>query len=91
MLRALCAHTELARVRTAVARLADYDWSEPDHAVVFGAIRNVAELRATMTRDTLSLLATRAGFPDLELEGYFVPRDVGTVEAAVDALLTSGK
>jgi hypothetical protein len=87
VVRVLCACTELVRTRAAVARLAGYDWSQPDHAVVFSAIRSSAERGATVTSETLMALATRAGFPDLELQAYFQPREVSSVEAAVGALL----
>jgi hypothetical protein len=87
VVRALCACTELARTRAAAARLVGYEWSEPDHAVVFSAIRGAAERRAAVTRETLIALATRAGFPDLKLQTYFESREVGSLEAAVSALL----
>jgi hypothetical protein len=87
VLRSLCASTQLARTRAAVARLAGYDWTEPDHAVVFTAIRGAAERGAAVTSETLMALATRAGFPDLELQAYFQPREASSVEAAVGALL----
>jgi hypothetical protein len=87
VLRALCTCTELARTRAAVARLAGYDWSEPDLAVVFSAIRSAAERGAEVTRETVLMMATRAGFPELDLGTYFEPREVSSVEAAVGALL----
>jgi hypothetical protein len=76
----------LVRARDACVRLARYEWSDADHAVVFGAIRGAVERGAALTPKNLIALVTRAGFPDVDVEVYFLVDEV-EVETAVETLL----
>lgn len=86
VLRALCACPDSARARTAIQSLQRYEWTDPDNAVVFGAICTLAERDSAFTHENLIAIATRAGFPDIELAKYFSSEGV-PLESTVRTLL----
>jgi hypothetical protein len=83
----MCACADVARLRTVVKRLRAYEWRVADHAVVFGAIRSCVVRGADVTPENLIALATRAGFPDVEIDAYFQARDGRGLDAVVTELL----
>lgn len=87
-MRALCGCCDLQRLRDAVERVRAYEWGDADRAVVFGAISACAGCGTPASRESLIGLATRAGFPDLELETYF-DGNGASVEEAVEKLLAA--
>jgi hypothetical protein len=87
VLRAVCARRDAA-LRAAVKMVARYSWTAPDHAVVYAAVRAALERgAAATTRESLSGLATRAGFPDLDWDLYFADVEQTDFEGAVAQML----
>jgi hypothetical protein len=71
ILRALCAIPNVHRKWAALARqLADHRWQEPDHAVVYEALRRVRGRYSMTWRNQLPAQATRMGFPDIDWPNY---------------------
>jgi hypothetical protein len=89
VLRALCGCGDLRRLRDAVERVRTHEWGNADHSVVFGAIRECVERGAVVTREAVIGMATRAGFPDVELAEYFAGGDGLSLEEAVEKLLAA--
>jgi hypothetical protein len=89
VLAALCACAETAPTQAAMERLRAYEWRVADHAVVFAAIRGCVERGAGVTRENLIALATRAGFPDVEIDAYFQARDDQDLNDAITKLLNA--
>jgi hypothetical protein len=88
VLRAFC-RQPTAPPKSLLARLNSYPWVEPDHEVVYRALRAAAEANIVVTQELLSGFATRAGFPDLDWEKYFsqAAADSADPSIAMEALL----
>jgi hypothetical protein len=95
VLRSICAFTGGAEQRQHLLQsLAGYSWRDPDHAVVYRALRSLPTAgEAANWREVLPAAATRMGFPDLNWEYYFGKDDtvVGDVERAIIRLFKTGK
>jgi hypothetical protein len=52
-------------------QLAEYRWLDPDHKVVFEALRAVKSRDPRTRRDELPAQVTRMGFPDVDWRIYF--------------------
>ena len=59
--------------RAGTSRLAGYSWSSPDAEAMYSAIRSALARNARLDRETLTAIATREGFPDLDWEGVLAP------------------
>ena len=71
LLRSLCSESISADAWQRASRaLADYEWREPDHAVVYEALARVRQRGGRHWRDELAAQSTRMGFPDLDWTIY---------------------
>ena len=71
ILRALCCGESSDDVwRAAQRSLADYEWREADHRVVYQAVASLRTREPRNWRAHLPAQATRMGFPDLNWEAY---------------------
>jgi hypothetical protein len=95
VLRAICAFNGDAAQRDhLLKRLAHYSWREPDHTVVYRAIRSLPAGKSVVNwREELPSAATRMGFPDLNWEYYFGDEESinSDVERAIIQLFETGK
>jgi hypothetical protein len=95
VLRAICAFNGDAAQRDHLLReLADYSWRDPDHAVVYRALRSFPTAGEVANwREVLPAAATRMGFPDLNWEYYFGDQESvrSDVERAIIQLFETGK
>ncbi len=72
VLRAFCAGTGTPDDWNQLpGRLTDYRWQDPDHKVVYDALRAIRTCDPKVRRDELPAQITRMGFPDLDLSLYF--------------------
>jgi hypothetical protein len=72
ILRALCIGvSDATDWDKIISQLTDYRWREPDHEVVYEALRAVKSRDPKTRRDELPAQATRMGFPDLDWRLYF--------------------
>jgi len=55
------------------SQLAEYRWLDPDHKVVFEALRAIKSRDPKTRRDELPAQVTRMGFPDVDWKAYFEP------------------
>jgi hypothetical protein len=63
----------------ALVLLARYAWRDHDHQIVFEALRDLGGRYPQPLQEWLAAAITRKGFPDLDLNPYFVPTEL-TVE-----------
>jgi hypothetical protein len=73
LLRLLCQATCGAPIAVALRELAGYAWLNPEHRIVFEALREVRARDWFPLLEQLPAHATRAGFPDVDWEAYFQP------------------
>ena len=86
ILRALCGRDRAARDWSRLTgQLTAYSWQEPDHQVVFDALRGIRSHDAKTRRDQLPAQATRMGFPDIDWGLYLVRRKLS--EPAIEILI----
>jgi hypothetical protein len=72
ILRVLCGGTgTLDDWNQLSSRLSDHRWQDPDHKVVYGALRAIKTCEPRTRREELPAQVTRMGFPDLDLSLYF--------------------
>ncbi len=72
ILRALCGgHLHSTDWNRLAGRLASHAWSDPEHKVVYDALRAVRSNDANTRREQLPAQATRMGFPDVDWGTYF--------------------
>jgi hypothetical protein len=55
-----------------VARLLAHRWQDPEHRVVFEALRSLPGRHAAELREQLPAQVTRMGFPDVDWDEYFI-------------------
>ncbi len=67
--------------------LSSYAWRACEHQIIFEALRDFPSRTADIIRPQLSSRLTRKGFPDLNFEIHFEPRDIHS-EHAADLLRT---
>jgi hypothetical protein len=71
VLRGLCAtDIKFAHWNRLVGRLAAYDWRDPEHKVVYEALRRIRTRDPATRRAELPAHATRMGFPDVDWKNY---------------------
>src|SRR5579863_4959221 len=87
ILRVLCRRDCAARDWLKLTgQLTAYSWQEPDHQVVFDALRGIWSPDAKTRRDQLPAQATRMGFPEIVQAGnrnLDSPIESGDVQATV--------
>jgi hypothetical protein len=72
VLRALSAGIGTPAVWIQLAdHLSGHRWQDPDHKVVYEALRAIRSCDPKVRRDELPAQITRMGFPDLDLSLYF--------------------
>jgi len=72
VLRALCAGAGNAVDWERLAsELSVYHWQDPDHKVVYQALRAIKSRDSKTRRDELPAQVTRMGFPDVDWSLYF--------------------
>jgi hypothetical protein len=75
LLGALCSIVLPSATREhAIRALAKYEWTTPDHRVVYEALRRAGKRDAGEIREHLRADVTRLGFPDIEWAPYFEAR-----------------
>jgi hypothetical protein len=83
ILRALCNGRVTPAVRDGVAReLANHEWREPEHQVVYEALGRIRHEGPETLRDRLRAQTTRMGFPEVDWTGYFEPGREGEEDLA---------
>jgi hypothetical protein len=90
---ALCAGPLSPEDRSdALRSLADYNWIQPDHRVIYEALRRSRQRRAAALREYIVAEITRLGFPDIEVEPFFNPCTLTKAEIVglANALLAAG-
>jgi hypothetical protein len=93
VLRGLCASgIDFAHWNRFVGRLAAYDWRDPEHKVVYEALRRVRTHDAATRRAELPAHATRMGFPDVDWEKYLgeEPSHSAGIDQLIDHLEKPG-
>src|SRR5271154_6613150 len=81
ILRALCAaDSDPTDWDHLASQLSAYRWQEPDHKVVYDALRAIRSRDPRTRRDQLPAQATRMGFPDLDWSLYFEGEESSTTE-----------
>ncbi len=71
LLRALCQEAcGGALFAEASARLAGYRFTQPEHQLVFDALRSIARDPASRIRERLQVRLNNLGFPEIDLEFY---------------------
>ncbi|MDE3137889.1 MAG: hypothetical protein KGL59_15015 [Acidobacteriota bacterium] len=71
LLRALCQADDSGLVRRACHVLGRHDWPQGESRIVFECCAALAARGARITAASLAAEATRAGFPDVDLESLF--------------------
>ena len=74
--------------------LADHAWHEPEHRVVFAALRQIRRHDPRTWREQLPAQATRMGFPDVDWAIYLAPKKKSaraTANAQVSKMLRTLK
>jgi hypothetical protein len=72
--------------RDLVERLARHTWISADAAAMYSAIRAALAKNAPRDRETLTAIATREGFPDLDWE-YVLQPGAAAYELDVETLV----
>jgi hypothetical protein len=62
------------------SQLSAYHWRDPDHKVVYDALRTIRSRDPKTRRGELPAQATRMGFPDLDWNLYFEGEELSTTE-----------
>jgi len=89
LLAALCQHTlDDATCRELVARLAFHNFSIPDHEILFRALSPLVQAAPQQIKDAVKTRVTLFGFPDLDVEPFFVaaPPSAGEVRELLKQL-----
>jgi hypothetical protein len=93
ILRSLCNSLDPALPRDAILRsLSHHKWLDPDHRVVYEALRRIPLSSPAAIRDQLPAAATRMGFPDVDWQPYFESAKSQTaveIEALIRALASA--
>jgi hypothetical protein len=93
LLAALCASSLALEDRTDIlGTLAYHNWINPDHRVIYEALRRSRHRDSATLREHISAEITRLGFPDIEIEPFFAPCTLTEIEIAglANALLAAG-
>jgi hypothetical protein len=77
ILLALCnGASDPAEWNQLAGQLSAYQWKDPDHKVVYEALRGIRTRDAKTRRDQLPAQATRMGFPDVDWSLYFGSEEI---------------
>jgi hypothetical protein len=76
-------------LRSAMLALEHHAWRDPEHRIVFDALRRLHPARPSALREELPGMATRMGFPDVDWAPYFQPSRLtpADFDAAVRAVI----
>jgi hypothetical protein len=75
LVRALCRTETSGSLRgTILTALASHRFVEPEHDVLFAALRDIQNVGRVATQARVEEMLLRRGFPDLDLEDYFASR-----------------
>jgi hypothetical protein len=92
ILRAFCTlAVRSIELRSAMVSLERHSWRDPEHRIVYDALRRIHPGRPAALREELPGMATRMGFPDVDWALYFAPTKIkpAEFEAAVRAVMQS--
>lgn len=70
-LRGLCSLANFREASAYCRQLSQYGWLDPDHRIVFDAIRQLRVTDTDRWQAGLPALATRMGFPEIDWGDYF--------------------
>ena len=90
VLRAFCTLAVAGiELRSAMVSLERHAWRDPEHRIVYDALRRIHPGRPAALREELPGMATRMGFPDVDWQRYFAPTKIkpAEFEAAVRAVM----
>jgi hypothetical protein len=73
LLRALCQAADAALVRRACRLLGRYPWPQGESRIVYESCAALSARGARINKANLAAEATRAGFPDVDLDSLFHP------------------
>jgi len=74
ILQALCGNSVSGAGRERIiSLLATHFWSNPEHKVVYDALRALRTTDPDARREQLPAQATRMGFPDVDWQNYLTP------------------
>jgi hypothetical protein len=82
ILRLLCMHVPGDLLTASLTALIAYPWRDPEHRVVYEAVRRIGFLSPAFRRDELAAEVTRMGFPDVDCSAYFEQDAVASVGLA---------
>ena len=94
LVSALCAGPLSPEDRSEALRsLADYNWIQPDHRVIYEALRRSRQRESPALREHIVAEITRLGFPDIDVEPFFNPSTLTKAEIVglASALLAAGR
>jgi hypothetical protein len=92
VLRALCTDVGATREWEGITRsLAGYVWREPEHRVVYEALRRIPSRTTKTRRDQLPAQATRMGFPDVDWANYLDANETPPSRDHLDRLIADLK
>jgi hypothetical protein len=91
LLRALCRTETSGTLRgTILGALATHRFAEPEHEVVFAALRDLQGVGRVATKERVATMLMSRGFPDLDLDAYFAatarPITLTEISAALRAI-----
>jgi hypothetical protein len=90
ILRALCTPQDSGVPSEAILQsLAHHDWQDPEHRIVFEALRRLGSRASARVREELPATATRMGFPDVDWKPYFDANEIAgaaRIESLIRAL-----
>jgi hypothetical protein len=93
LLGALCTGPLSREDRGDILRsIADYNWTQPDHRVIYEALRRSRQRESLALREYIVAEITRLGFPDIGVEPFFNPCTLPKAEIVglANALLAAG-
>jgi hypothetical protein len=71
ILHVLCMHVPGDALTSSLTALIAYPWRDPEHRVVYEAVRRIGFLSPALRRNELAAEVTRMGFPDVDCSAYF--------------------
>ena len=71
LLRGLCSLANVGEALPYCRQLSHYEWLDPEHRIVFDAIRQLRVAGVEPWHTELRAVATRMGFPEVEWDHYF--------------------
>lgn len=75
VLHALCSRFSAPARRVEFPpELESYAWQEPDHRVIYAALKKTHDRAGQPLREQLSAISTRMGFPDINWDDYFTSK-----------------